>query len=133
MTRKTARHAASGRQGKGGVYPARLIALLGAAAMIYGWALTPVLSSLRGAAARDLQQAKLARRLTDAAARNKVLALDFLSAQAALRRDTVRETSLRSTLAALKKQKPPAAPSLQSYGGIAVPAVQTTTGASGLP
>jgi len=48
MTRKPARHAAARKRAKGGVYPARLIAVLGAAAVVYAWALTPVLASLRG-------------------------------------------------------------------------------------
>jgi len=71
--------------------------------------------------------------VAQAASRNKVLARDLQSAERVLQSDAAREASLRSTLAALKKQKPPPAPRQQSYGSVALPTVQTTTGASGMP
>lgn len=133
MTRPPARHAIVETHAKGQVHVGRLLALLGLAAAAYAWALNPVLASLRPSAARTARQAVLARRVAQAAAENRRLAAKLRHEERVLETDSVRVASLRSTLADLRRQKPPAATVPPAAGNVAVPMVQATTGASGLP
>jgi hypothetical protein len=133
MTEGQARHAVRKVPAKGGLYVGRLLALLGAVALVYAWALNPVLASLRTTAERDARQSALARQVERAATRNRKLAAELGRDEQALARDSRRASSLQATLAALRRQKPPAPTASPSIGGVAVPTVQATTGASGIP
>ena len=79
------------------------------------------------------RQAVLARRLAQVAQENRSLAQELRQEERALAADSTRATSLRTTLADLKRQKPPAAAAAPTVGNVAVPTVQATTGASGMP
>lgn len=133
MTSRPARHAAKIAPGKGGLYVGRLLVLLGAAAFAYVWALSPVLASLRTTAERDARQAALEGQVTAAAKHNRELEAQLRQDEQALQRDTRQESSLRTALAALRREKPPAPAVSPNVGSVAMPTVQTTTGASGIP
>ncbi len=133
MTRSTSRHTAANGGTGGQVHIGRLLTLIGVAAATYAWALNPVLASLRPTAARNARQAILARRVAHVALENRRLAQKLRKEERALAADTAHAASLSMTLADLRRQKPPAAPVTPAVSNVAVPTVQATTGASGMP
>jgi hypothetical protein len=111
----------------------KLLALVGASGLVYAGALGPVLTSVRGVQAADASRAALAKRAMALARQNRQGAARLETEEQRLEADLQREQELRSEIAALKSETPPPAASSPQIASVNLPAVHTTTGASGVP
>lgn len=111
----------------------KLLILVGASALVYAGALGPVMGALGAIRAADSARAELGRRVLSLAHQNRVASDSLSHAQNRLSKDVSQEQSLRTEIAVVLAQTPPPAPPAPAAASIALPTVNATTGASGLP
>lgn len=111
----------------------KLLILIGASALVYIGALGPVMGAVRGLRAADAARVQLGRRVLSLARQNRIAADSLRQAEDQLSKDLKQEQSLRSEIAIALAQTPPVAPPTPPTSSVALPTVNTTTGASGLP
>lgn len=112
---------------------AKLMVLVGATGLVYAGALGPILGAIHGIEAADAAHSRLVRRVLSLERQNRRTQAELRRAEAQLSADVGREGRLRSELSALTAQAPAASPATPSFTPVQLPAVHTTTGASGVP
>lgn len=111
----------------------KLLILIGASALVYAGALGPVIGAVGATRAADSARAQLGRRVLSLARQNRVALGSLSHAQDRLSKDLKQEHSLRADIAVALAQTPPPAPPAPIAASVTLPAVNATTGASGLP